>query len=92
MNKVHLFFIIMACIVLLIGSIIYYVIRTPDRIVIYRENPPTMEHSRSWGYKVHPWWRRYEGIPGMGKEAPHSPTVTPPAPGKYTPSFTVLSH
>lgn len=75
-----------------IAYIAYYVMRTPDRITIYRENPPTMDHSPTWGYKSRPWWRRYEGVPGMGKEKPHPPTVSAPTPGKYIPSFTVVSH
>lgn len=78
-------------VVILLGVIMYYVMRSPDRIVIYRENPPSMEHSHAWGYRSRPWWRRYEGVPGMGKETPHPPTITPPTPGKYIPSFTVVS-
>lgn len=70
----------------------YYAMRTPDRITIYRENPPSMEHSHAWGYRSRPWWRRYEGVPGMGKDTPHPVTVTPPTPGKYIPAFTVASH
>lgn len=92
MNQLQLFFMTMSLIMLIIGTVMYYVIRTPDRIAIYRENPPSMEHSRAWGYRTRPWWRRYEGVPGMGKETPHPPTVTPPTPGKYIPSFTVVSH
>lgn len=81
----------MSIALIMIAYLMYYVVRSPDRIVIYRENPPAMESSHSWGYQSRPWWRRYEGIPGMGKETPHSATVTPPTPGKYIPAFNVVS-
>lgn len=82
MNRLQGFFLIMAIIMSVVAYIAYHVIRTPDRITIYRENPPTMDHSPAWGYKSHSWWRRYDGIPGMGRDTPHSSTVTAPAPGR----------
>jgi hypothetical protein len=91
MNRLPLFFLIMTVVALVIAYISYHVVRTPDRIKVYHENPPSMETSRSWGYRPSSWWRRYEGVPGMGKETPHPPTVTPPTPGKYVPAFHVVS-
>lgn len=87
----NIFFLIMAFIAAVIAYIAYYVARRPDRIKVYHENPPSMETSHAWGYRPSTWWRRYEGVPGMGKEKPHLPTVTPPTPGKYVPSFRVVS-
>jgi hypothetical protein len=89
MNRLSVFFMMMTLVIAVVVYILYHVFRTPDRIVIYRENPPAMESSPAWGYRARGWWRRYEGVPGMGKETPHPPTVTPPQPGKYVPAFHV---
>ena len=89
MNIISSFFLLMALAVAAVAYIMYGVLRTPSRVAIYHENPPSMESSHAWGYQSRPWWRRYEGVPGMGKEKPHPPTIAPPTPGKYVPSYTV---
>jgi hypothetical protein len=80
MKATDLLFILFVIALFFIGLILWQALRTPDRIRIYRENPPVMESSRHWGYIPRPWWRRYEGIPGIGREEPHARQVMPPHP------------
>ncbi len=46
-------------------------IEQPKRkIKIYNEMPPPSFPSDWWGYGWRPWWRNYDGLPGIGSVKP----------------------
>jgi hypothetical protein len=56
---------------IVIGYLLYLALRRPQTIQIYNEMPPPQKiDAHWWGYGWRPWWRRYAGIPGFGKDKP----------------------
>lgn len=52
---------------------------------IYNENIPDTVYSRWWGYDWRPYWRKFDGIPGVkpdgdGKPLPAPKMPVPPKP------------
>ncbi len=56
--------------VIIIVFLLYTVVNRPQKIQIYNEMPPKVTQTHWWGYGWHPWWRRYAGVPGFGRDAP----------------------
>jgi hypothetical protein len=56
----------------IIGALIYIALRRPESVIVYNE-PALGPHfqTHGWGYGYKPWWRRYNGIPGL------TPSVKP---------------
>lgn len=63
----------------IIGALVYTLLRQPERVIVYNYPPPARFETHHWGYAWRPWWRRYNGIPGV---LPASKPVlpTPPKP------------
>jgi len=62
----------------IIGALVYMLLRRPERIIVYNQPLPARFETHHWGYGWRPWWRRYNGLPGV------APTVKPilPTPPK----------
>ncbi len=60
---------------IVIVFILYTMLKRPQ-IQIYNEMPPPQKiDTHWWGYGWRPWWRRYAGVPGFGKDKPVPPTI-----------------
>lgn len=57
--------------------------RQPRQIVVYNENVPSTVHSEWWGYGWRPYWRKYDGIPGVKPDG--EPAVKPDGQGDGKP-------
>lgn len=55
---------------IVIGFLLYLALRRPQHIQIYNEMPPQKIDAHWWGYGWRPWWRRYAGVPGFGRDRP----------------------
>jgi hypothetical protein len=66
----------------IIGLLLYSMLNRPTQIKIYNENPPPPASFRTehWGYAWRPWWRKYEGVPGLGKPLPEPEMPVAPKP------------
>jgi hypothetical protein len=64
----------------IIGALVYIALRRPERVIVYNEMParPSFE-TQWWGYGWRPFWRKYNGLPGLASK-PVKPVI--PAPPK----------
>jgi len=66
---------------LIIGALLYSLFQQPKKTVVYNEiPPPALVPTHWWGYGWRPWWRRYNGLPGVGKPLPPPKMPKPPKP------------
>jgi len=64
--------------VAIIGALVYTLLRRPERVIVYNQPAPARFETHHWGYAWRPWWRRYNGLPGV---APVKPVIPlPPKP------------
>jgi hypothetical protein len=56
--------------IIIIGFLLYTVLNRPQKIQIYNKIPAKQIETHWWGYGWRPWWRRYGGVPGFGKDKP----------------------
>lgn len=59
-----------------VGFLLYSVLNRPQKIQIYNEIPPQTIPTHWWGYGWRPWWRKYNGMPGL--EAIPDPKIPKP--------------
>jgi hypothetical protein len=64
----------------IIGALIYIALRRPESVIVYNEPAlrPSFE-TQWWGYGWRPWWRKYNGLPGLTPK-PVKPAVIPKPP------------
>ena len=65
-----------------IGMLLYSLLhKSPVPIKIYNQMPQRASfETHHWGYGWRPWWRKYQGVPGLGKPlpTPEMPVATKP--------------
>lgn len=66
----------------IIGLLLYSMLHRPSKpIKVYVENPPPeVIRTQHWGYGWRPWWRRYDGVPGLGEPLPEPKMPVAPKP------------
>jgi hypothetical protein len=62
----------------IVGALVYMLLRRPERVIVYNQPAPARFETHHWGYAWRPWWRRYNGIPGVIPSV--KPAVKPPKP------------
>jgi hypothetical protein len=71
MNRSASVFILYAVTLMVIGFLLYLLLRKPQKVQIYNELPPPQRfETHWWGYGWRPWWRKYGGVPGLGPAKP----------------------
>ncbi len=54
--------------IFIIGLLLYLAVNKPRKIQVINELPaPQRFETHWWGYGWRPWWRKYQGVPGLAK-------------------------
>ena len=79
MNRNVSLFLLYTITLSVIGLLLYFVVFKPEKkIIIKRELPrPQSFESHWWGYGWRPWWKKYNGLPGLGTVKPAKMPVAP---------------
>ncbi len=73
-------FILYLIAIIVVGFLVYLAIKKPESITVVNKIPQPSVETHHWGYAWRPWWRRFNGLPGVGK-APKEPKMpVPPKP------------
>lgn len=66
MNNTITLIILYSITIAIISWLLYSLLNKPDRIQVQSELPaPQRFETHWWGYGWRPWWRRYNGAPGL---------------------------
>jgi hypothetical protein len=69
MNKTASVFILYTVTIIVIGFLLYTVLNRQQKIktsqVINEIPPPQRFETHWWGYGWRPWWKKYNGLPGI---------------------------
>ena len=66
-----------------IGFLLYLALYKPSRVHKRSEIPRASFETHWWGYSWRPWWRKYNGLPGLSDGKPLPEPKMPVVPQSY---------
>ncbi len=73
-------FILYLIAIAVIGVLVYLAFKKPESITVLNTIPQPSIETHHWGYASRPWWRRFGGVPGLGKPPKEPKMPVPPKP------------
>jgi hypothetical protein len=73
-------FILYLIAIIVVGFLVYLVLKKPDTIKVVNTIPRPSFETHHWGYASRPWWRRFNGLPGVGAPPKEPKMPVPPKP------------
>lgn len=82
MSESVIFALLITASVAIIGVLIYSALRPPEQVILYdTSNQGPRFETQWWGYGWRPFWRRYDGLPGLTPKStltmPLKPIIIP---------------
>lgn len=73
-------FVLYTIAIAIITLLLYSLFNKPEKQLTVHKLTPVLVPTHWWGYGWRPWWKRYNGLPGVAKPLPSPSIPNPPKP------------